>query len=171
MHLGKKFAASSRLREEDGRCVDGGINWPNERPTAARMLMIVKLVKHAGLRLLQNLHAQTTIISSWVHGFMNSWIHGWWIRETAYSYVVALIHDFEASSNIYQIANRDHRSAPETCRLGFVLNQASSMWNLECAQKYVQRLKGWHFGSIPWLVASRLRPVIREVAREPVICV
>lgn len=66
-----------------------------------------------------------------IHGF-----HGWWIRETAYSDVVALIHDFEASSNIYQIANRDHRSAPETCRLGFVLNQAlKSMWNLECAQK------------------------------------
>lgn len=41
------------------------------------------------------------------------------IRETAYSDVVALIHDFEANSNIYQIANRDHRSAPETCRLGF----------------------------------------------------
>lgn len=57
-----------------GRCVDGGINWPNERPTAARRLMIVKLVKHAGLSLLLNLNAQRTIISPWAYGFRDSWM-------------------------------------------------------------------------------------------------
>lgn len=92
-----------------------------------------KIGKACRTDFITEIHVQTTIIFSWVHGLMmDSWIHGSWIRVTAYSYVVALIHDLKASSNIiYQIANRDHRSAPETCRL---LNQASSMWNLECAQ-------------------------------------
>lgn len=68
-----------------------------------------------------------TTMGSWIHGLMglmDSWISWMMDPRTAYSDVVALVHDFEASSNIYQIANRDHRSAPETCRLGFVLNQA-----------------------------------------------
>lgn len=74
--------------------------------------------------------------------------------------MVALIHDFEVSSNTYQIANRDHRSAPETCRLGIVLNQALKHVELGVCSNvsmYVQYkdLRGDILGSLPSLVASR----------------
>lgn len=82
--------------------------------------------------------------------------------------MVALIHDFEVSSNTYQIANRDHRSAPETCRLGIVLNQALKHVELGVCSKVsmYKDLRGDIVGSLASLVASRPRPVTRGVARE-----
>lgn len=59
---------------EDGKCVDGGINWPNERPTAARRLMIVKLGKHNRTEFIITEFYMPSTISSWVHGFMDSWM-------------------------------------------------------------------------------------------------
>ena len=65
---------SLRVREKDGRCVDGGINWPNERPTAARRLMDRKIGKACRSDLTTEFY--TSRGPSSFHGSMGSWIHG-----------------------------------------------------------------------------------------------
>lgn len=137
MHLGGKFAACSRVREKDGRFVDSGINWPNERPTVARAddrkignacitdyssgseFVFTKLINELTCWRVEYMSRRPP---SLVRGSVGSWVVD--PRDGLLFCGGGVDPRLEANSNIYQIANRDHRSAPETCRLGSILNQA-----------------------------------------------
>lgn len=60
------------MREKDGRCGGWGINWPNERPTAARRLMDRKIGKACRTDFMNYISRRPSSF----HGSMGSWVHG-----------------------------------------------------------------------------------------------